>query len=71
MRQSDKRPPRMNAAEAAHIVGLRHGRHDPSAVELRAKAKRDARAELAREVFTVALWFAGAYFWIMLTWGGE
>jgi len=69
MQQSDKRPARMRAEDAARIVSLRHGYHDPAAVELRARARRDARRELLGEVFTVALWIGGGYLWMLLTWG--
>ena len=69
MRQSDKRPARMSAQDAARIISIRHGYNDPAAVELRERARRDARRELAGEVFAVALWLAGGYLWMLLTWG--
>ena len=58
----------MTAAEAARLIGLRHGYKDPAAVELRNRARWEARRELLGEIFTVALWLAGGYLWILLAW---
>ena len=59
---------RMSTADAAHIVGLRYGYNDPAAVELRARAKREALGELLGEIATVAMWLGAGYLWIVLMW---
>jgi len=64
----DRRFDGMTAAEAAHLIGLRHGYNDPAAVELRRRARWEARRELLGEIFTVALWLSCAYLWIVLMW---
>ena len=59
---------RMTNREIARLLAIRHGYQDPAAQEFRARARRDERIELAKEIGTVALWLGGGYLWMLLTW---
>ena len=59
---------RMTNAELARLHSIRHGYHDPAAVEFRRRARWDRRRELAAEVATVGVWLLAGYLFILLTW---
>ena len=59
---------RMTNREIARLIAIRHGYHDPAAVEFRRRARWDRRRELAAEVATVGVWLLAGYLFILLTW---
>ena len=59
---------RMTNREIARLIAIRHGYHDPAAIEFRRRARWDERRELAGEIFTVALWLGMAYLWVLVAW---